>query len=161
MALHHFVKLLDIVNEVTHCVSVDKECLTKAGPDGPRHLTYHRIIVVICAFFGLIGFLLGVAFVVAMVNHKSSDKNFGKNLIAPLAFLVAGLIFGISLCCSLAPSSFLKGPIGGKWVQFIRADTLLTARITSLLITMAFLSFFALVAWAAWRDLHQTSPPGF
>jgi hypothetical protein len=161
MALRHFFQLMSFLGGAADYISADKECLNEAGEVGPKHRRYHRVIIATCVFFGLIGFVIGVAFIIALPNHKHEAKDFGKYLLAPLIFLVEGLIFGVSLACSFAPTSFLKGPVGRKWMQLIGAESVLVARIVCLIITTLFLSFFAVVAWGAWLDMNDPNAPSF
>jgi len=155
MALHYLFQLLGFFKEAGKYTSPDKDAVARAGPEAPRHASFHRRIVTVSVIFGVIGAVLGVGLLVVAVGEKTAESDGAKILLAPLVFAAAGLVFGVSVTCLFAPRSFLTGPVGQKWMQLIGTESAVVARLICLAFTMLLLGLIALMGWAAWSDMHQ------
>jgi len=152
--LRHLFQLLGFFEEARKYASPDEDAVARAGPETPRHVSFHRRIVAVAILLGLVGAAFGVWLIVVAAGENTAAKDATKILLAPLVFAAAGLVFGVSVTCLFAPRSFLTGPVGQKWMQLIGTQSTAVARVVCLLFTMLLLGFIALIGWSAWSDLQ-------
>jgi len=77
-------------------------------------------------------------------------------VLGPLAFLICGIILGISLSCACAPREFLSGPSGRKWMSLIGTQNLLVARAVCLALALIGGGLLFMIV----REIRQrTDPP--
>jgi hypothetical protein len=121
--------------------------------DGVSNAGYHHVIV-------WSGGILGTLFAVVLSGfifrggpgHKPLPP---KVLLAPLIFFAMGAVFRSATACTFAPSRFLQGPAGRKWMKLIGTESIVTARVVCSIFTLIFLSFLGLMAWAVWSDIQR------
>lgn len=155
MALRYLFQLLGFFEEASKYASPDEDAVARAGPEAPRHVSFHRRIVTVGLLLGLVGAAFGVGLIVVAPGENTPAKDVPKILLAPLVFAAAGLVFGVSVTCLFAPRSFLMGPVGQKWMQLIGTRNTVVARVVCSLFTMLLLGFIALIGWSAWSDMQR------
>jgi hypothetical protein len=80
-------------------------------------------------------------FVVAQLLHESNENIRIKMIVGPPIFMtVAGFCFGVAAACLFAPSSFLLGPLGRKWMKFIGTQSVPLARLVCFFVCLALLA---------------------
>lgn len=117
-----------------------QECQANSRLDA----TIHKRIVKVGKTLGGIGAVFGVCAAVAGLWVGPKDPRQALGLILfPLVFAAIGLVGGMSMVCSFAPSSFFQSQSGQRLLVFIGTEKALVARIacaTVLLLILAFLS---------------------
>ncbi len=151
MALRHLFQSIDFFREATRYLSPDENGVSQAGENARKHVSVHRIIVAVSAFFGLVGAGLGIGVLVLAAGDKVAAKDLGKLLLAPPMFAIMGIVFGLVVTCLFAPRDFLSGPVGQKWMKLVGTESVVVARIVCFLCLMPYVAFLVLVIWAAWR----------
>lgn len=123
-------QLLGFFREATGYVRPDDDAVRRAGSTGERHSGYHRKIVWISGVLGALFALAGLAASIAeLTGGKMRESDAKVVLLAPLLAGVAGIMFGVAVACLFAPSEFLTGPMGAKWMSLIGTKNILVARI--------------------------------
>jgi hypothetical protein len=120
----------------------DPTAVEKAGELGERHATYHRRIVLVGGIFGAIGAALGLALSIGTSTADKADKDVKGILLAPLMFAAAGVLFGVAMACLFAPTEFLMGPVGRKWMKLIGTESVRGARLTCLIFGLVVMAPF-------------------
>lgn len=163
MALRHFLQMIHFFDKAGEYAAPDSDKVAAAGEDAPRYVSYHKRIVVVSAIFGLLGAAAGLVFLYFAATGKAPAKesDSGKIILAPVMFGAMGLIFGVSLMGLFAPTAFLNGPVGEKWMQLIGTKSTLFAKFLCFLVTMLFAAFLALMCWGAWADIYRPGQPLF
>jgi hypothetical protein len=124
--------------------SVTRQILDLAKADSSAPASgYHRIIIAA----GLVCFASTVALLTASLIALGPDPWLEKPLGAVM-FVILGTLLGIALACTFAPSSFLNGPTGQKWLDFIGTRNVLAARAVCVVVTVLLGAFFAFALWA-------------
>jgi hypothetical protein len=118
---------------------LDREAVKAAGVEGEKHETYHRQIILMgggCAVLGLLssGFLLQA--LVREAGGRIEGHGWMAVITVPLLMAMAGFCLGVGVACLFAPTSFLAGPLGRKWMNFIGTRSVPLARLVCLLIAL-------------------------
>ena len=131
---------MDGMSDIPKLVRLDPKEVEAAGDDAELHPTYHRTIVLMGGVFALLGALASV-FVVAQLLHESGENTRIKMIVGPPIFMtVAGFCFGVAAACLVAPTSFLTGPLGRKWMKFIGTQSVPAARVVCFFVCLALLT---------------------
>ena len=107
------------------------------GESAPRHRSYHRVIVVCGAIGGLFGLIGGIIGAIAMYRFHAAAQHANDAYIAflsPILTAAAGMLAGASWACAFAPTSFLNGPLGTKWLKLIGTRNLVVSRVIALVV---------------------------
>jgi uncharacterized membrane protein YfcA len=155
MAFRHLLQLFGFFEEASKYASPDEDAVAQAGPDALRHVSFYRRIVAVSILFGTVGAVLGVGMIILAAGEKTPGTDTAKMLIAPPVFAAAGLVFGVSVACLFAPSSFLTGPIGQKLMQLIGTQDIRVARAACLLWTLFLMALIALISCSVWSDMQR------
>jgi hypothetical protein len=140
--------LLNFYRTAVEYAEPDSAALEQAGESGAIHAAYHRRIVQVSCWFGVIGTVLGVVLALVMVGQARSGKDLKGVLLAPFVFGAAGLLFGTALACLFAPRAFLTGPLGAKWMKLIGTDNVVVARLACAAFGLVVMAPFVLLGLA-------------
>jgi len=128
------------MSDIPKIIRLDPEDVEAAGDDAELHSTYHRTIVLMGGVFALVGALASVFFV-AQLLHEGGDQIRIKMIVGPpLMLTFAGFCFGVAVACLFAPTTFLAGPLGRKWMKFIGTQSVPMARVVCFLVCLALLA---------------------
>jgi len=128
-----FGSFFRFIEEAVKYRNPDQHAVDSLGESGELHRASYRRIVLISAGFGLAGVLFGVGvwihamFFAAPVANRSSDQK--VLLFAPVLAAVWGLLLGAAIGCATAPTEFLKGPMGQKWMSLVGTKSVPAARV--------------------------------
>jgi hypothetical protein len=137
-------QLFDFFSSIENYVEPDAEGI------GSR---FHRFIIILS---GLCGVVLAVVFTFVIFALRPEGQPFPpKYLLAPAIFFMFGVISGVSVSCTFAPSSFLNGPAGRKWMKLIGTESVVVARLVCGCFTILFLGFIGVMIWAVWSDIQR------
>lgn len=133
-------RLLKILEASTEFIAPDDS--TEAEGDGSplARPSYHRVIVGTSIAFAVAGVILGVVFLAGLMDMPDKPAGGAKLFLAPLVFAVIGMFFGLAVSCLFAPTGFLTGPFGQKWMKLIGTKSVPVARLVCLLLTLAIAS---------------------
>jgi uncharacterized membrane protein YedE/YeeE len=74
----------------------------------------------------LAGLGVGVVFILDVPVQQRST-------VIPVLFTIGGILAGAALTLLFAPSDFLEGPVGRRWLKLVGTSNLLVARLICLL----------------------------
>jgi hypothetical protein len=127
-------RLFRFFTEARQYAQLDPEQLRQAGASAPRHQSYHRRVVWTSAIAGLVVATIGT---LGLLNDKpANDRDARLVYYAPFLFGAAGMLLGVALACMLAPTEFLTGPMGSRWMALIGTKSTGAARFVCLLIVL-------------------------
>jgi hypothetical protein len=112
------------------------------GRYDPAHIRIHKIVVGVGLAFGALGVLAALGFAAGSVIVALSAKNLESAAVTligiPVSFLIPpGCYFiGTSMALVFAPTRFLRGPIGQKWVKIAGVKSPILARLLFILIVV-------------------------
>lgn len=138
--------LLDFLKAATGFIRPDEAILNNASECQVLAARYHRRIVVIAGFCGLIA---GIGGIIGAVMASPNEKDVKLMLMAPLMCGIIGILEGVAIACLFAPQEFLDGPVGQKWMTLIGTKSVLGARITCVVLSLAIPGVPAILALAA------------
>jgi hypothetical protein len=125
-------------------ITPDASAVQNAGDAGLRHAAYHKRIVLMGGFFGLVGAALAVA-ISLLPSNDASGRGLKLAVMGPLMFGAAGILFGVAVTCLCAPQEFLTGPVGSKWLRLIGTKSVPVARFVCLLFGLAVVAPFVIL----------------
>ena len=128
-------QLLRFLTEATGYLQPDSEGVEEAGEDAAAAAGYHKYVVLTAIILGLLCAVVGTS-LIAMGDSSRSDY-LKMLLAAPLIFGAIGILLGVSIACAAAPTSFLEGPLGRKWMNLIGTQNVLVARLVCLMVPLA------------------------
>lgn len=114
----------------------------------PRHKTWQRWIVNLGLFMAVHNALWGVLIWYVVFHYEATPGPtvpfFNElSFCYPLVFGVIGFVSGISVGCLIAPSTFLRGPYGKRWLRLAGIDSPFLSRgIFLMLMTPMICSFW-------------------
>jgi len=130
------MSLFEFFRKAPEFIEPDAQALEQAGDDRPKHAAYHKRIVKLAIIFGIVGAVGGaVAAVFAAVGPRV-ERNHRAIILAPVLFGIGGAFFGTAIACLIAPSDFLTGPVGQKWMKLIGTRNVLVARLVCALVAL-------------------------
>lgn len=139
-------EIIDVVKELSETSKLP----APADPEtrDPRHATYHRLIVIGGCFFAAVAVLLTFAlFYLGLQEHSFENyKEVHGAIVLPFFTGIAGFIFGMCVMCMFAPTEFLTGPIGERWMRKIGTMSVVGARTVCLVFALL---IAVPVTWAA------------
>ena len=155
-----FFEVAELLKEVS--ADPDNATVKKSGSDAVLLLDNHRRIVRISNITGIIGFISGL--IVFLESNYSSFQSLyemivGTLLIGTLFGMIAAfpsILIGITFSLAMAPTFFLKSPIGKRWMSFIGVKKIVEFRVASILIGLFF--SYGLIS-TVFFDLPSLIPP--
>lgn len=112
--------------------------------DVPRwHVMYHWVILAAA----VVGTLIGAAIVLSGIAKEGlPDQRTGKRLWGAAMLAGAGGMALAAMVGAIAPSSFIRGPIGSKWLRYVGTTNVVAARVICLIVGVGGIIGFALLA---------------
>jgi hypothetical protein len=142
-----FGNLLQFFEAASDHAKLDPETLQEAGEDAPVHAAFHRTIV-ICGIIGaIVGLILGLIGAVAMYKHPSHPgpvrtDDFYMIILSPFLMIAGGILGGACWACTFAPTAFLEGPIGSRWMKLIGTTSPTIGRCVSVMVALIVTGWF-------------------
>ncbi len=109
--------------------------------------TQIRRFQVIFAIPGVILGLGGSIYGLMHISEIESVKAWVGVLVAPFSLGAAGSALGMCLACAAAPTEYLKGPSGEKWMSMIGTQNVTVARIACLVLGVLITAMFSVMTW--------------
>lgn len=132
--------------------ALDDEAALELGDLAPAHIRQHRRIVLLGGALGLVGLGAGIALAFFSMGPGGARREGKAIMLAPALFAAAGVLFGVAAGCLFAPTAFLAGPVGQKWMRLVGTRSVLFARLVCLVLLSLPVSFLTFLAWIAWRE---------
>jgi hypothetical protein len=139
-------KLFQFFKMALTFVEPDEAALNQAGMDRDRYVRCHKRFIIIswaCAVLVGIGALSLGLYGALTEGSKLKGKDVYAIFLSPFLGVAVGCMLGATFACMIAPSDFLRGPLGRKWQDFIGTRNVLLSRI------VCFIAFVILLLLAA------------
>ncbi|MBM3996400.1 MAG: hypothetical protein FJ303_19940 [Planctomycetes bacterium] len=135
------IKIWLLFQEALTYVEPDPAALAESGVDRDRYLWWHRHFVTMARIFGTLALVLALVWVVLALTLEPEGGRppppgamiFALLLAPPLAFLL-GSLYGAVLTILIAPSDFLLGPLGRKWMGLVGTSNIYLAKVVCFIV---------------------------
>ncbi len=107
------------------------------------------MIAVLSYGFAALGLIAGIGVLVLLFSDPETRKDVKTALLSPLLLGGAGYILGMSLAFLFAPTSFITGESGKKWMEMVGTKSVGSARAVCATVALLAAGFFGVLAWAA------------
>ncbi|MFL5341439.1 MAG: hypothetical protein ACJ8F7_14940, partial [Gemmataceae bacterium] len=77
---------------------------------------------------------------VQLVREARGRIPIGHMIHAPIILTFAGFCLGVAAACLFAPTDFLAGPVGRKWMEFSGTQGVYRARVVCFFVCLALLA---------------------
>jgi hypothetical protein len=134
-----FFEIFRFFRQAGKLAPLDRSAVRATGTAGEKHATYHRQIVLTGAACGVLGLVPAGILMTAMSNEAGGElsvHDLAALIAVPLGAVAVGFCLGVALACLFAPASFLTGPVGRKWMRFIGARSVLSARVVCFFVVL-------------------------
>src|SRR5262249_42250654 len=151
-------KLIAFFQAALRYVEPDEDAIEEAGVNKDRYIRWHKRFVNIARLFGLLVGSAALAWgVVALINERDTlePKHYYALLLSPFVGAMTGIALGAIFACLIAPSDFLRGPLGRKWLDFVGTRNILVSRFVCLIafvIVLLFANLFVVYPFMAMQQ---------
>lgn len=118
-------------------------------PETPKPHLYSKVIATSSYVFAALGVVAGIAVLVFLFSNIESRKDIKLGLMSPLLLGGAGYILGMSIAFLFAPTSFITGTSGKKWMDMVGTKSVGAARAVCAAVSLLAAGLFAVLVWAA------------
>lgn len=122
--------------------------------EAQRIVAYHRRIVrasVGCGVIGpLSGLFTGIPELIQEGGAKTVSDRIPAYLLLPAISAIAGILFGFSLGCLFASRDYLKAPLGQRLMKIMGTNSVIVARLVSLIVAALSLGFLVGPTFMHW-----------
>lgn len=111
---------------------------------------YGRRIQRFCVVFSVPGVILGLCvsvFGLMNLSEIETAKGWLGVFIAPFTLGGAGATLGLCIACAIAPTEFLEGPAGAKWMSTIGTRNVTVARIACIVLGLLITGLLGMMTW--------------
>lgn len=91
-------------------------------------------------------------------DKLSGPRSWLGLIAAPVVIGGMGSIFGFCLAFAFAPTEFLKGPDGAKWMEKTGVKNILLGRLLAVVMGLLFVGFIGLMSWLLIEAMMKPEP---